>query len=57
MTHTLPNLDGEMYLKVKPANPADVNGDGVVNILGLDAGGSRVRDGHARGGRERGRGH
>ena len=31
--HTLPNLDGEMYLRVKPANPADVNGDGVVNIL------------------------
>ena len=34
-THTLPNLDGEMYLRVKPVNPADVNGDGVVNILDL----------------------
>ena len=31
--HALPNLDGEMYLRVKPANPADV--DGVVNILDL----------------------
>ena len=30
--HALPNLDGEMYLRVKPA---DVNGDGVVNILDL----------------------
>lgn len=35
MTHTLPNIDGEMYLRVKPKNPADVNGDGVVNILDL----------------------
>ena len=35
MTHTLPNLDGEIYLRVKPKNPADVNGDGVVNILDL----------------------
>ena len=33
--HALPNLDGEMYLRMKPANPADVNGDGVVNILDL----------------------
>ncbi len=33
--HTLPNLDGEMYLRVKPPNPADVNGDGVVNIFDL----------------------
>ena len=33
--HTLPNLDGEIYLRVKPNNPADVNGDGVVNILDL----------------------
>ena len=31
----LPNLDEEMYLRVKPKNPADVNGDGVVNILDL----------------------
>ena len=33
--HALPNLDGEMYLRMKPKNPADVNGDGVVNILDL----------------------
>ena len=33
--HTLPNLDGEMYLRMKPENPADVNDDGVVNILDL----------------------
>ncbi len=35
--HVLPNLDGEMYLRVKPVNPADVNGDGVANILDLVA--------------------
>ena len=34
-SHTLANLDGEMYLRVTPVNPADVNGDGVVNILDL----------------------
>ncbi len=33
--HALPNLDGEMYLRATPKNPADVNGDGVVNILDL----------------------
>ena len=33
--HALPNLDGEMYLRVKPKNPTDVNGDGTVNILDL----------------------
>ena len=41
--HALANLDGEMYLKavesgegrVESKNPADVNGDGVVNILDL----------------------
>ena len=33
--HALPNLDGEMYLRVKPKNPADVNRDGIVNILDL----------------------
>ena len=32
-THQLPNHDGEIYLKTK--NPADVNGDWVVNILDL----------------------
>ena len=35
LEHTLPNLDGEMYLRVKPPNTADVNGDGVVNIFDL----------------------
>ena len=30
--HTIPDLDGEMYLKV---NVADLNGDGIVNILDL----------------------
>ena len=33
--HALPNLDGEMYLRTNPKNPADVNGDGVVNVLDL----------------------
>ena len=33
--HALPNLDGEMYLRIKPKNPADVNDDGVVNIFDL----------------------
>ena len=33
--HALPNLDGEIYLRAKPKNPADVNGDGMVNILDL----------------------
>ena len=32
-THLLPDLDGEIYLKAK--NPADVNGDGRINILDL----------------------
>ena len=33
--HELSNLDGEMYLRVESANPADVNEDGVVNIFDL----------------------
>ena len=33
--HTLPDRDGEIYLRAKPKNPADVNGDGVVNIFDL----------------------
>ncbi len=33
-SHTLPDLDGEIYLK-QVANPADVNGDGTVNVLDL----------------------
>ena len=33
MTHLLPDLDGEIYLKAK--NPADVNGDWKVNVLDL----------------------
>ena len=32
-THLLPDLDGEIYLKAP--NPADVNGDGKINILDL----------------------
>ena len=32
-THLLPDLDGEIYLKAK--NPADVNGDGKINVLDL----------------------
>ena len=33
ITHILPDLDGEMYLKAP--NPTDVNGDGKVNVLDL----------------------
>ena len=33
--HALPNLDGEIYLRIKPGNPGDVNDDGVVNIFDL----------------------
>ena len=33
ITHLVPDLDGEIYLKAK--HPADVNRDGVVNILDL----------------------
>ena len=32
--HTIPNLDGEIFLKTA-TSPADVNGDGTVNILDL----------------------
>ncbi|MCY3743638.1 MAG: dockerin type I domain-containing protein [Candidatus Poribacteria bacterium] len=32
-SHTIPDLDGEIYLKT--INPADLNGDGTVNILDL----------------------
>ena len=34
ITHTVPDLDGEIFLKT-PTLTADVNGDGVVNILDL----------------------
>ena len=34
-SHTLPDLDGEMYLRVTVPNLADINRDGVVNILDL----------------------
>ena len=34
-THTLPGLDGEIYLKQETGASADVNGDGEVNILDL----------------------
>ena len=33
--HALPNLDGEIYLRVKPTKVGDVNRDGIVNILDL----------------------
>ena len=33
VTHSLPDLDGEIYLKAR--NPADVNGDGRVNVLDM----------------------
>ena len=33
--HVLADLDGEIYLRIEPPNPADVNKDGVVNILDL----------------------
>ena len=34
-SHTLPDLDGEIYLKVSVSVPADLNADGTVNILDL----------------------
>ena len=34
--HTIPDLDGEIYLK-QGTNPADINNDGIVNILDLVA--------------------
>ena len=37
-THTLPDLDGEIYLKAvveQPTSPYDLNNDGVVNVLDL----------------------
>ena len=34
-THTLPDLDGEIYLKQETDTSADINGDGVVNIQDL----------------------
>ncbi len=33
--HALPNLDGEIYLRLKPEMPGDVNEDGIVNVLDL----------------------
>ena len=33
-THTLPNYDGEMYLRVKPVNPADVNAEPIDAVPG-----------------------
>ena len=35
--HTIPDLDGEIYLKQETRPSMDVNGDGVVNILDLVA--------------------
>lgn len=34
-THTVPDLDGEIYLREETEPSVDVNGDGVVNILDL----------------------
>ena len=33
--HAVPDLDGDMFLRITPANPADVNDDGTVNVLDL----------------------
>ena len=33
--HAVLDLDGDMFLKAETKNPADVNGDGIVNILDL----------------------
>ena len=33
--HTIPDLDGEIYLKSGIPIPADVNGDGIVNVLDM----------------------
>lgn len=33
--HAVPDLDGDMFLRVAPVIPADINGDGTVNILDL----------------------
>ena len=33
--HAVPDLDGDMFLRIAPVNPADINGDGVMNILDL----------------------
>lgn len=35
ISHVVLDLDGDIFLRVKVADPADVNGDGVVNILDL----------------------
>ena len=47
--HALPNLDGEMYLRMKPKNPADVNGDGVVNLFDLTLVAQAIGTGGAQG--------
>ena len=33
--HTVPNFDGDIFLKTASKEPADVNGDGMINILDL----------------------
>ena len=47
--HAVANLDGEMYLRVAPANPADVNGDGVVNLFDLTLVAQAIGTGGAQG--------
>ena len=44
-THTLPDLDGEMYLRVKPKNPAGREWGWRGEYSGFDVGGTRVWDG------------
>ena len=33
--HVVLHIDGHIFLKIKTDNPADLNGDGIVNILDL----------------------
>ena len=33
--HAVLNFDGDIYLRTAPKEPADVNGDGTVNVLDL----------------------
>ena len=33
--HAVLNLDGDIFLRISPELPGDINGDGVVNVLDL----------------------